>query len=140
MSRKSKTSLLKGRVWEGGGDGASAKWWANLAAYEGSSNVVKGVANTSAVRTRIELSFGTLNINLKKINMSTCKKTAIREDRTAPTSSCSTGDGLSWHYHFLSLIGNCLFTTSCLHWLDSRLLPSTITLSSLLLPLLSPIG
>ena len=47
MSRKSKTSLLKMWVRIGGGDNASVKWWASWATYEGSSNVVEGVANMS---------------------------------------------------------------------------------------------
>ena len=62
MSRKSKTSLLKGRVRLGGGDGASAKRWARSTTYEGSSNVVEGVANMSALRTRIGLSIGIIKI------------------------------------------------------------------------------
>ena len=74
MSRKSKTSLLKGRVGVGGGDGASTKFWTSSTSYEGSSNIVEGVANMSTVRTWIGLSFGTLNIHEKKRNMRTCKK------------------------------------------------------------------
>ena len=61
-------------VWEGGGDGASTKWWASLVTYEGISNVIEEVEKMSVVRTQIGLSFGTLNIQAKKTNISTCKK------------------------------------------------------------------
>ena len=54
MSRKSKTSLLKGRVRDEGGDGASAKCWQ-----------AQQHTNMSAVRTRIGLSFATSNIQPK---------------------------------------------------------------------------
>jgi len=39
-----------------GGDGASAKRWASSAALEGSLNVIEGVANMSALETRMGLS------------------------------------------------------------------------------------
>lgn len=62
MSVKSKPRLLKGWVQVGGGDSASAKQWASSVVYEGSSNIVEGLANMYAVRTQIGGSFGTLNI------------------------------------------------------------------------------
>ena len=59
ISRKSNTSLLKGRMRLGGGDRASAKTLASSAAYEGSSNVLEGLEHMP--RRSTAFSTGTLN-------------------------------------------------------------------------------
>ena len=61
MSSRFNTRSLKGRVHLGGGDGASTIRWARSAAYEGRLKVIDGVANMSALRTRMGLSCGTLH-------------------------------------------------------------------------------